>query len=175
MPTPEKETIIRELEEKLGKTQCVVLTDYRGLTVAQLTQMRRRMREAGVEYHVVKNTLLERAARTAGIEGLEGVLSGPTAVALGFADAVAPAKLVNEFLREYKLLAIKGGILEGKVIDVAGIKRLAELPPREVLLARAVGAIAAPLAGFVTVAAAPLRGLVTVLDAMAKQRGEAQA
>ena len=174
MPTPEKETIIRELEEKLGKSQCAVLTDYRGLTVAQLTQMRRRMREASVEYHVVKNTLIERAARTVGIQGLEDALSGPTAVAFGFTDAVAPAKLVNEFLREYKQLAIKGGILEGKVIDVAGVKRLADLPPREVLLARAVGAIASPLTGFVTVAAASLRGLVTVLDALAKQRGEAQ-
>ncbi|WP_027718936.1 50S ribosomal protein L10 [Desulfovirgula thermocuniculi] len=175
MPTrEEKKAILEELKAKLSTCKAAVLTDYRGLNVASITKVRRRLREAGGEFKVVKNTLTRIAAREIGLEGLDPYLAGPTAIAFGFADPVAPAKAIAELAREFKQLEVKGGILEGRVIDAREVRRLAELPSREVLLGRVLGGMQAPLYGFAGALQGLLRSLVYVLEAIRKQKaGEA--
>ena len=135
----EKQAIVDGLKDQLVAAKSVVLTGYKGLTVAQDTELRRELREAGVSYHVVKNTMLRRAAEAAGIEGLDEVLSGTTAFAFSTEDAVAPAKVICDFMKKNKLeddgkLFVKIGMVEGKVISVDEVKALAALPSREELL-----------------------------------------
>jgi len=172
---PQKEQEVAELQEKLGRVKGAVLTDYRGLNVSQMTRLRRKLREAGVEYQVVKNTLLRLAARQAGMEGLDPYLSGPTAIAFGYQDPVSPARVLSEFAREFKQLAIKAGVVEGKIIDREGVRSLAELPSREVLLGRLLGGMKSPLTGLATVLNGPLQGLVRVLQAVREQKESATA
>ena len=166
----EKQAVIEEIRTKLSGCQVAVLTNYRGLNVAQMTKLRRTLRDGGVEYAVIKNTMLRLAARKAGIDGLDRFLEGPTAVAFGYKDVVTPAKLLLAFARENKQLEIKGGILEGKVIGPEYVRVLSELPPREVLLARVAGGLQSPLAGFAGALQALLRGFAYGLDALKKQR-----
>ncbi|MGQ9780455.1 MAG: 50S ribosomal protein L10 [Bacillota bacterium] len=175
MARPEKEAIVAEARDRFARAKAVILTDYRGLNVAEVTELRKRLREAGVEYKVVKNTLATLAARQAAIEGLDKYLVGPIAMAFSYEDPVVPAKLLTEFARERRKLELKAGVLEGKVIDEAEVKALAELPSREQLLAMVLGAFQAPLRGLATVLAGPLRNLAYGLEALRKQRaGEAQ-
>ncbi|MCL6639138.1 MAG: 50S ribosomal protein L10 [Firmicutes bacterium] len=170
----EKELILQELKEKLGSAKVVVLTDYRGLTVAEVTRLRRRLREAGCEFKVAKNTLASLAARQLGLEGLDPYLEGPVSIAMSAEDPVAPAKVLTEFIRETRKMEIKAGVLEGKVINAEGVRGLADLPPREVLLAKVLGGMQAPLYGFASVLQGTLRSFVYVLEAVRKQRaGEA--
>lgn len=170
----EKELILQELKEKLGSAKVVVLTDYRGLTVAEVTRLRRRLREAGCEFKVAKNTLASLAARQLGLEGLDPYLEGPISIAMSAEDPVAPAKVLTEFIRETRKMEIKAGVLEGKVINAEGVRGLADLPPREVLLAKVLGGMQAPLYGFASVLQGTLRSFVYVLEAVRKQRaGEA--
>ncbi len=168
----EKKEIVKELKDKLLATKGAVLTNYRGLTVAMDTKMRRKLREAGVEYRVVKNTMTRIAAHDAGIDGLDKYLEGPTAIALSVTDPVAPAKVLADFIRENKLqvLEIKAGLVEGKVVDVDGVKALASLPPREVLIAQLLGTMQAPIAGFVRVLGGVPSNLVYALEAIRKQK-----
>lgn len=173
MARPEKEALVAELTEKIGSAQSVIITDYRGLNVGAVTELRRRLREAGVEYKVSKNTLTRMAAKNAGIEGLDEILTGPTAIAFGVSDAVAPAKILTEFAKEQKALEIKAGVLEGKVIGVQEIKNLADLPSREQLLAMVAGAFQAPIAGLVNVLQGPLRKFVYAVDAVKRQQESA--
>ncbi|MDI3281140.1 MAG: 50S ribosomal protein L10 [Bacillota bacterium] len=165
-----KREVVKELQEKFASSQSVVLADYRGLNVKAMTDLRRRCREAGVEYRVVKNTLARLAARQAGLEGLEELLLGPVSLAFGYRDPVLPAKVLSEFARDHKELEIKGGVLQGKVVSYEAVKALADLPPREVLLARLVGGMQAPLSGLVAVLNGPLRQLVYALEAVRKQK-----
>jgi len=171
----EKQAVVTELKEKLSNTKGAVLANYRGLTVAQDTKLRRKLREAGVEYRVVKNTLTRIAANEVGIDGLDKYLEGPTVIALSANDPVAPAKILSDFIRENKLqaLEIKAGLVEGKVIDVAGVKALASLPPREVLIAQLLGTMQAPIAGFVRVLQGNISNLVYALEAVRKQKESA--
>lgn len=169
-----KEAVVAEVVEKLGASQGVVLTDYRGLNVAEVTELRSKLREAGVEFKVLKNTLTRRAANEVGIEGLDPYLEGPTAIAFGVNDPVSPAKILAEFAKAHKNLEIKAGILEGKVIDIEGVKALADLPSREELLAKALAGMQSPLYGFAGVLQANLRNLVYVLNAI-KEKQEATA
>lgn len=171
----EKQAIVAELKGKLTSAQGSVLVDFRGLTVAQDTVMRRKMREAGVEYRVIKNTLTAIAAKEAGIEGLDTYLVGTTAIAMSTTDPVAAAKIVNEFAsnKEYKNLKIKAGIVEGVVIDANGVKTLAELPSREVLLSKLLGSMMSPISGFATVLQGTIRNFVYVLDAVKQQKESA--
>ncbi|HHW15285.1 MAG TPA: 50S ribosomal protein L10 [Firmicutes bacterium] len=173
MARPEKEATVAELKAKLRSAQAVVLADYRGLTVKKVTELRRRLRQAGVEYRVVKNTLTSRAAHEADLQDLDQYLTGPTAIAFGTADPVAPAKVLMDFARENKELTVKGGVLEGRVIGFDQIKALAELPSREVLLAQVLAGMQAPLAGMARVLSGTLSGFVYALDAYRRQR-EAQ-
>lgn len=165
-----KAAVVERLRDDLQRSQAVVLADYRGLNVPEDTELRRKLREMGVEYRVVKNTLLRRAAAEIGLEGLEPYLEGPTAIAFGFDDVVAPAKALNDFAKTHEALELKAGLLEGRVISVEEVKRLATLPPREELLAKVLAGLQAPLAGMVNVLAAPLRGLVTATDQLRQQR-----
>lgn len=170
----QKEALVEDLAGKLQRAQGVILTDFRGLNVAATTELRRRLRAQGVEYRVIKNTLIRRAAEKAGIEGLDPLLEGPTALAFGFDDPVVAAKELSRFAREYNQLQIKGGLLDGRIIGVKEVQQLADLPSREELLAKVMGGMQAPLYGLAGVLAATLRSFVYAVDALRRQR-EAQA
>lgn len=148
--TSAKQAVVAQLKEQLESAKGVVLTSYKGLTVAQDTELRRELREAGVSYHVVKNTMLRIAAKEAGIEGIEEHLEGTTAFAFSTEDAVAPAKVICGFIKKNKLedaevLTVKVGMVEGKVIGVDEVKALAALPSREELIAKLLGSMNAPI------------------------------
>ncbi|MEI6286503.1 MAG: 50S ribosomal protein L10 [Bacillota bacterium] len=167
---PEKQAIVVELKQKFSAAKGAVLTDYKGLTVAQDTKLRRKMRDAGVEYRVIKNTMARLAADELGITGMSAILEGTTAVALSYTDPVAPAKVISEFVKEVKTYKVKGGILDGKFIDIDGVKTLANLPSRDVLLAMVCGTLQAPIAGFVRALQGNISNLVYALNAVREQK-----
>ena len=173
--TAAKQAIVAELKEKLTGAKGAVLVNYRGLTVAQDTKLRRQLREAGVEYRVVKNTMTRIAAQEAGLEGLDAYLEGPTAMAISTTDPVAPAKIITDFVKEHKLqvLEVKAGLVEGNVIDENGVKALASLPSREVLIAKMLGSMQSPITGLVNVLQGSIRNLVYALDAVRQQKESA--
>lgn len=174
MARPEKEATVAEVKERFQRAKAVVLTDYRGLNVGELTDLRKKLREAGVEYKVVKNTLAARAAREAELAELEAHLAGPIAMAFGYEDPAVPAKILATFAREHKNLELKAGILEGRVLGQTEVKALADLPSREQLLAMVAGVFQAPLRGLAVVLSGPMRNLAYGLEALRKQRvGEA--
>lgn len=159
-----KEAKVKELVEKFQRAQAIILTAYKGITVAEDTELRRKMREAGVEYKVVKNTLTLRAAKEVGFEGLDSYLEGPVALAISYDDPTAPARILAEFAENHKAIELKAGIVQGQLFDTAKVKELSKIPPREVLLAKFLGSIKSPVAKF-----------VYVLDAIRKQKEEANA
>jgi large subunit ribosomal protein L10 len=169
---PEKVAEVEALEKRLRSATVVILTDYRGLSVAEISTLRSRLRGVRFEYRVAKNTLLNRAAEKVGVVDLSTFLSGPTAVVFGRDDPGVPARLLLEFIRQYRKLEIKGGLVDGQVLNAEAVQSLATLPTKPELLARVVGAVQAPLRGLVTVLSGPPRGLVTVLDALRKRREE---
>lgn len=173
MPRPEKVAAVQEIADKLRRGQCVVLADYRGLNVKEMTELRRRLREVGVEFKVVKNTLTQIAANEVEVEGLGPILEGPTAVAFGYDDPVAAAKAMNEFAKQNDRLQLKGGVLNGQVIDTDAVKALADLPPREVLIAQVLRGMQSPIAGLANVLQGTLRNLVYVLEAVRKEKEKA--
>lgn len=170
MPKPEKVAAVAKIREDLASSQAVFVTDYRGLTVSQMTQLRRKLREAGAEYRVVKNTLTRIAAAEADAAALEPLLVGPTAVAFAKQDPVAAAKTLNEFAKETKILEIRGGLMQGKLLSAEDIQALADLPSREVLLAQVLGGMQAPIAGFVSVLQGTIRKLLYALNAVREQK-----
>jgi len=174
MATEEK---VREVEEFAGilqDAQGVVLADFTGLSVASVMALRRRCRESGVHYKVVKNTLAKRALTGTGMEDLGKLLAGPNAWAVHPSDQVAAAKVIAEFAKDHEALKIRGGYMEGRVLTVKEIQALAKLPSREVLLSQVVRGMQSPLAGFAGVLTAVLRSFANVVDAYAKKRGEAE-
>lgn len=176
--TSAKQAVVAQLKEQLESAKGVVLTSYKGLTVAQDTELRRELREAGVSYHVVKNTMLRIAAKEAGIEGIEEHLEGTTAFAFSTEDAVAPAKVICGFIKKNKLedaevLTVKVGMVEGKVIGVDEVKALAALPSREELIAKLLGSMNAPISNTVNVLQGVIRNAVYVLDAISSQKESA--
>ncbi len=175
MPTPEKAAAIDELTEKMGRAQLAVVTDYRGLTVRDLATLRRQLRGFEVDYTIAKNTLLRIAARNVGIEGSESLLEGPTAVAFCYQDIVGPSKAISDFARTSRILNVRGGLLNGKLIGADEVNRLATLPPMEQLRAEVVGAIGGPLASLVGVLNGVLQTLVGTLEARNEQLGGAEA
>ena len=166
----QKQGIVEDIKTNFETSKSAVLIDYRGLTVEEVTNLRNKFREAGVEYRVLKNTMIRRAVDALGMEGLEPVLEGPTAVAFGMEDAVAPAKIISDFIKETEKTEIKAGVLEGKVVDVAAVKALASLPSREVLLAKVLGSMNAPITGFVTALSGNIRNLLYVLNAIGEKK-----
>lgn len=173
MKQEEKGQIIEEIRSIMAGSKVAIVTHYRGLTVAELTDLRRKMRQAGAEYRVVKNTLAKRAAKGTGFENLEGLLSGPTGLATS-KDPVAPAKVLAEFAKGNPKLVLLGGVLDGKMLTPEGIQELAKLPSREVLLAQLMGVMNGPIRGFVTVLSQVPASFVRVLDQI-RQHKEDQA
>ena len=165
-----KKVVVQEIKARFEQAQSAIFLDYRGLTVAEVTQLRNQCRAAGVEYVVLKNTMIELAVKELGIAGLDDYLKGPTAVAFGMKDPVAPAKVLAEFIRKVKKTTLKCGVVDGQVIDVAGVQALSELPPKEVLIARMMGSLNAPITNFVGVLSATLRSLVYTIEAIRKQK-----
>lgn len=168
----EKHEAVEKLTHLLANSSASILTDYRGLKVAEITELRRKLRDLGAEYRVVKNTLTARAAKSAGIEGLEQWLEGPVAIAFGTQDPAAVAKALNDFARTHKVFAIKAGVLEGQVIGPESVQALAALPSREELLARVVGGFQAPISGLVSVLQGNIRQLVYVVNAIQEKQAE---
>ncbi|MDR1619623.1 MAG: 50S ribosomal protein L10 [Clostridiales bacterium] len=139
---------VAEVSEKLQKARSVVLFDYRGLTVSEVTNLRNEMRNAGVEYVVHKNGIVRRAAAAAGIdEAVNGYLKGPNAFAFGYEDMIVPAKILKDFIKKTRKCEIKGGIVEGKVESAEFINALADMPSRETLIARLLGSMMSPISG----------------------------
>ncbi len=143
-----KQVQVQEITEKFQSASSVVVVDYRGLNVAQVTELRKQLREAGVEFKVYKNTLTRRAAEAAGLAGINDVLVGPNAIAFSTEDVVAPAKIINEFAKKNEALEIKAGIIEGTISSVEDVKALAELPSREGLLSMLLSVLQAPVRNF---------------------------
>jgi len=143
-----KALVVAQIREKLAGAKAAVLVDYRGLTVEQDTELRRNMRQAGVEYKVLKNTLVRRAADELGLSQIDPFLNGPTAVAISATDPVAPAKLISECIKKTNKMTLKAGYVEGKYCDAAALEAIASLPSREVLLAKMLGSLNAPLCNF---------------------------
>lgn len=166
----EKKQLVAEIKEKLTKAQSVVIVENRGLNVSQVTDLRNKLRAAGAEFKVFKNTLVKLAADEAGVADLDQYLQGPTAWAFSMADPVSAAKVLLPFTKANDRLVIKGGIMELKVFDAKGVKALAELPSREVLLAQVLGAMQSPLAGMVNVLQGPIRKMGYVLEAVRKSK-----
>ena len=165
-----KEEAIKHIEESLSKSTIAIVTKYQGLSVADMTQLRRKLRDSSVEYRVVKNTLARFAAERAGQEVLKDLLEGPCAIAFGYGDIAEPARVLTEFGQTSKApLSIKGGVLEGRLLSPADVTFIASIPPREVLIARMMGGLQMPIVSLVSVLSGTLRGLVQVLDARRQQ------
>lgn len=168
-----KERKVAEIKKDLENSTVIVITDYRGLTVAQIGNLRRMLSAEGVKYKVVKNTLTLLAAKEMGLDNLEQYLQGPTAIAYGYDDPVTPVKLLVRFAKENEHLSIKGGALGNSILNEKELRHLSELPSREVLLARTLGCFQSPLVGLVSVLQANIRNLVYVLDAVREKKESA--
>ncbi len=146
-----KQPIVQAIAEEIKDAQSVVLVDYRGLTVAQDTELRKQLREAGIVYKVYKNTMMKRAFEGTEFEGLDNCLEGPSAIAVSKDDATAPARILCKFAKDAPALELKGGVVEGTVYDVAGLTELSKIPSREELLSRLLGSMQSPIANFARV------------------------
>lgn len=159
----QKKAEVEKLSSKLANAQAFVLADYRGLTVEQDTKLRKAMREAGVEYKVYKNSIISFAVKDTPLSEISKHLEGPTAIAISETDPIAPSKLIAQFAKDYDKLEIKAGMVEGRVLDIDGVKDLAQTPSREELLARLIGSLQSPL-----------YGLAIALNAIAEKQEQAQ-
>ena len=144
-----KKGVVADIKQKFEKAQSAVLVDYRGLNVAEDTELRNQLRKAGVEYAVLKNTMINLAVKDMGIDDIKAHLEGPTAVAFGYEDAVAPAKVLSEFIKKSKKMTIKCGVCDGAYLDEAGVQALANTPSREVLIAKIMGSMMSSVSKFV--------------------------
>jgi len=169
----DKEAVVAEATRLLAATEALYLSDYRGLTVAELTELRGKLRGGGASFHVLKNTLARRAAADAGREQITELLSGPTGVTFCGDDPVAPARALIDFMRTHPQLVIRGGLLHGKLVDAEGVRALSTLPSRDALIGQLVGTMAAPLTGLVTVLQGSISGLARALQQIADQKAAA--
>lgn len=173
MPTPKKEQNVAEIQNRLARCTIAITTNYRGLSVTELTELRQRLREVGAEYQVVKNTLARIAAEQSGKPQLANILEGPTGIAFGYDDAIVPARVITEYIRiTRRPLAIVGALIDGRVLAAQEVTALSLLPPREQLIAQVVGGMQSPLVKLVIVLSAHLRGLLTVLQGRIQQLEE---
>jgi len=140
-----KEAKVLEIKEKMEKAQGIIFAKYQGLTVEEDTELRKKLRESGVEYKVYKNTLTTLAAKELGFDAIESILEGPVSVAFGYEDPTAPARILNDFAKDHKKLELKGGLVQGEIFDTNKVQQLAKIPPREVLLAQLLGSFKAPV------------------------------
>ncbi len=144
----QKKQLVDEITDKFKNSMSTIIVDYRGLDVSEVTELRKQLREAGIEFKVFKNTMTRRAATAAGFEGLDEVLTGPNAIAFCDTEVVAPAKIINDFAKKHENLEIKAGIIEGTVTSVEDVKAIAELPSREGLLSMLLSVLQAPIRNF---------------------------
>ena len=170
----DKEQIVKELADRLKSSQNLLVADYRGLTMPEIDELRTELLESGARFSVVKNTLTRRAAEEAGVKELLDLIDGPTAIAFIDADGdpAAAAKILNDTARAHDVLVIRGGLLDGDTVTDVEVKRLATLPPADVVRAQLAGAVAGPLTTVVGLFTAPLRDLVNVIDARITQLQE---
>jgi large subunit ribosomal protein L10 len=173
MPRPDKEKRVEELRERFSRNPSLVVTEYRGLTVEELAELRKLLKGSDVEFKVVKNTLARLAVKGTEQEPLLEMLEGPVALAFAYGDMVKAAQSLTAYARRNPNLKIKGGFIEGRLVQAADVRAVATLPPREVLLARVVGGMQAPISGLVGVLSGPIRGLAQALKALAEQREKA--
>jgi large subunit ribosomal protein L10 len=171
----EKATSISEFRSLMGAAQAAVLTDFRGMTVAEMTELRALLRKHAVEYTVVKNTLARIAVQDGGLKDLSRFLEGPTAIAVSRTDPVSPSKLLATWAKGREKFQIKGGVVEGRIVGAADIVALAALPSREVLLGRVAGVLQAPIQGLAQVLSASLRGLAVALNQVREKKEAASA
>jgi large subunit ribosomal protein L10 len=165
-----KAELVDLIREKLVRAEIVIATDYRGLTVAEISKLRHQLRQQGVEYRVVKNTLADFAATAAGKPDLSKLLQGPTALAFGYGDVVQPAKALSDYQRSSgTTLSIKGGLLAGKLLMPEDIVALAKLPPKDELIGKLVGLVQLPVSRLMIVLSGNLRNLMGVLQARIRQ------
>jgi large subunit ribosomal protein L10 len=169
----EKDAVIAEVQQLLTDTENLFVSDYRGLTVEELAELRGKLRQSGASFKIVKNTLGGIAADRSGRVTVKELLSGPTAVTFCGEDLVAAAKALSDFAKTHPQLAVRGGVLDTSLIDPDGVKVLASLPSRDVLIAQLVGTMAAPMTGLVTVLQGTISGFVRALDQVAQQRAAA--
>ena len=171
----DKQRQVSEIRERFDRAKSVILTDYRGINVADMTVLRKQLREAGIEFKVLKNTLVKIALEGKDVDELNDSLQGPTALAFGYEDPVTAAKILSDFSKDHKdnLPVVKAGMLEGKAIDAAGVKALADLPSREVLLAMVLGGMQAPITGFVRASNGIVSSLVYALNAVREKKEQA--
>ena len=174
-PRPEKVAVVEEVREHLGNSSAAILTEYRGLKVADLAVLRRQLRTAGAEYKIFKNTLVRRATTGTAQAALDPLLEGPTAIAFVRDDVGAVAKVLREFSRAHPELIVKGGFLGTQLVDAQGASALADLPSREALLAQLAGAMAAPMRQFASLLQALPRGFAYALSALIEKRGGGDA
>jgi len=168
-----KAEIIDRLQDVFSKCSVAVLTDYRGLSVAEITLLRRRLKASGVEYRVVKNTLARFAAERAGKNELLSFFEGPVAIAFGYGDITEPARILDDYIRNSRVsLSIRGGLLGDRTLTVEDVTTLSTLPSREILIARIMGGMQAPISGLVNCLTAPMRGIAGVLQARIQQLEE---
>ncbi len=168
-----KETLVKEYVERLGRTQAIIVTEYRGLKVKQLEALRRELRANESEIVVGKNTLVGKALGQVGMPAPKSLLSGPTAVAFCYGDLAAPAKILTKVAKDTKILVLRGGLLGQSAFNESGVQMLIELPGRDQLRAQVVGVLQGPLSGLVNVLAGPMRGFMTVLNARIGQLEQA--
>lgn len=170
MKRTEKERVVEALHEKFVRARAILLTDFRGLNMSAMSDLRRELRKASIEYRVVKNTLMAKAADGTDMSLLKEHFVGPCGVALSYEDSVVPAKILVKFSETHSALEVKVGVVEGQVVDLAGIKRLSELPSREVLLAQLLSVMNGPVTGLVTVLSGVLRNFMGVIEAIKRQK-----
>ena len=176
MATEKKEQQVEEIAERLGRCTIAIATDYRGLAMPEMTALRRKLRDAGVEYRVVKNSLASIAAEQTGAQSLVPFLDGPTALAFGYGEATDPAKVLTDHIRqERSILTVKGGVMGDRALATADVTVLATLPSRQELIAKTAGALVGPIYALQSVLSANLRGLVTALSARVDQMQEEPA
>lgn len=171
-PRADKAQAVEALRSHFDETTSLVLFDYRGLSVSQMTALRKQTREAGVRLSVVKNTLAERAIEGTGFGELRGKFVGPISIATTAGDPAAPAKILRDFTKKESAGEIRGGVLDGRFLETAEVETLADLPSREALLSTLLGTLQAPVAGLPRVLNGVLAQLVNVLDAVAKKKEE---
>ena len=167
-----KTQLVDEIKEKIEQAQSIVIVNYRGLNVEEVTELRANFRAGNVDYKVYKNTMMRRAFAELGYEELEEVLKGPSAVAFSNEDAVSGAKVAAEFAKTHEKLEIKAGVVDGKIITSEEVNDLAKLPSREVLIAQVLGGLNAPIQGLANVLTGNLKGLAVVLQAIADKKEE---
>ena len=170
-----KQQITEDLHDRFARSAIIVLTDYKGLDVTSINDLRRKLREANIEYQVVKNTLLVRAAEDTEVALIKDHFKGPSAIAISYDDPVAPAKVLTQFAKDNNKLEIKVGVLNGKVLDAQAIKALALLPSREVMLAQLLATLNAVPTSFVRVLAEVPRSMLNVLTALKDQKEQKEA